>query len=48
MYLKMLGTWLMVNRMVTLTILAGLVRDLLCEYGGYSEAFELQEQIIGD
>lgn len=45
------GKWYLVDgqqRMVTLTILAGLIRDLLCEHGCYQKAFELQEDIIGD
>ena len=36
------------QRMVTLTILAGLIRDLLCDNECYEKAFDLQETIIGD
>ena len=36
------------QRLVTLTILAGLIRDLLCDCGEYNKAFELQSDIIGD
>lgn len=45
------GKWYLVDgqqRLVTLTILAGLIRDMLCDCGEYNKAFELQSDIIGD
>ena len=43
--------WYLVDgqqRLVTLTLIAASVRDLLIEMGHYKEAFALQTQIIGD
>ena len=43
--------WYLVDgqqRLVTLTILSGLIRDLLCENGEYELAFELQREVIGE
>tara|TARA_B100001564_G_scaffold127268_1_gene106253 strand:- start:957 stop:3092 length:2136 start_codon:yes stop_codon:yes gene_type:complete len=45
------GRWYLVDgqqRLVTLTILSGVVRDMLCEKEEYRKAFELQNTIIGD
>ena len=44
-------SWYLVDgqqRLVTLTIIAGVVRDMLCEANEYAKAFELQEHVIGD
>ena len=44
------ASWWLVDgqqRLVTLTIIAGVIRDLLCEVGDYKSAFDLQKMIIG-